>query len=88
MVQKQRNEKSRGAELTSSPQLVGNEGDTPAAAFALRDVNLVLRWGTRTAVVGGVGSGKSSLLSALLGDLRLLMKLYSCIRVVGSRPWS
>ena len=37
----------------------------------LRGVTLTVRRGGLVAVVGGVGAGKSSLLSAVLGDLRM-----------------
>ncbi|XP_062549077.1 multidrug resistance-associated protein 1-like [Armigeres subalbatus] len=39
--------------------------DTPT----LKNINLTLRKGKLSAVVGGVGSGKSSLISALLGEM-------------------
>ncbi|XP_054158367.1 ABC transporter C family member 8-like, partial [Oppia nitens] len=38
----------------------------------LRDINLDITNGMFVAVVGGVGSGKSSLLSALIGDMELI----------------
>jgi len=47
------------------PLTEANESDTPF----LRDVGLTLRKGTLTIVVGPVGSGKSALASALLGEL-------------------
>ena len=45
------------------------ESDSPPA---LRDVTLRVSRGSLTAVVGVVGAGKSSLLSALLGELEKL----------------
>ncbi|KAJ3210100.1 Multidrug resistance-associated protein 1 [Dinochytrium kinnereticum] len=39
------------------------------SSFRLEDLNLVFPRGTLTAVIGRVGSGKSSLLSACLGDM-------------------
>ena len=48
------------------------EGTTPVCpseAFALRDITLSVPRGALLAVVGPVGAGKSSLLSALLGSL-------------------
>ncbi|KAJ7104127.1 P-loop containing nucleoside triphosphate hydrolase protein [Mycena belliarum] len=42
----------------------------PYAVFALKDVNLSIPRGRLCAVVGPVGSGKSSLLQALIGEMR------------------
>ncbi|OQR86838.1 canalicular multispecific organic anion transporter [Achlya hypogyna] len=41
----------------------------PAPALTLKNVNLQLEPGTLTIVVGPVGSGKSSLMSAILGEI-------------------
>ncbi|KAJ6518372.1 ABC protein [Mycena vulgaris] len=50
------------------------EGDTGGEAetepFALRDITLSIPRGTLAAIVGRVGSGKSSLLQGLVGDMR------------------
>ena len=43
----------------------------PATPFQLRRLNLALPTGKLTTIVGSVGSGKSSLLAALLGEMRL-----------------
>ncbi|KAL3462252.1 P-loop containing nucleoside triphosphate hydrolase protein [Aspergillus heterothallicus] len=50
-----------------------SEKDTsqPAEPFQLRDLALNVRRDELIAVIGGVGSGKSSLLSALAGDMRM-----------------
>ncbi|KAL2851875.1 P-loop containing nucleoside triphosphate hydrolase protein [Aspergillus pseudoustus] len=45
--------------------------DKPAEPFQLRDLGLDVRRDELIAVIGGVGSGKSSLLSALAGDMRM-----------------
>ena len=37
--------------------------------FPISSINLSIRQGTLTAIVGHVGSGKSSLLAAILGEL-------------------
>lgn len=38
--------------------------------FALNHVNVYIKRGELIAIIGGVGSGKTSLLSALTGDMR------------------
>ncbi|KAL3493893.1 P-loop containing nucleoside triphosphate hydrolase protein [Aspergillus germanicus] len=45
--------------------------DQPAEPFKLHDLALNVRRDELIAVIGGVGSGKSSLLSALAGDMRM-----------------
>ncbi|KAK8778007.1 hypothetical protein V5799_020652, partial [Amblyomma americanum] len=45
-------------------------GNFPEAV--LRDVSFMLRPGSLVALVGSIGSGKSALLAALQGDLRIL----------------
>lgn len=47
------------------------DGPSPEAPFAVMDVHLNVRRGELLAVIGSVGSGKSSLLGALAGDMRL-----------------
>ncbi|XP_072031474.1 ATP-binding cassette sub-family C member 9-like [Amphiura filiformis] len=46
----------------------GNDSSAPI----LKDINLEIPYGELTMVVGGVGSGKSSLLSAILGEMTTL----------------
>ncbi|KAJ3174479.1 Multidrug resistance-associated protein 9 [Geranomyces variabilis] len=43
---------------------------TPSRAFALQNLTLSIPRGSLVCIVGAVGSGKSSMLSALLGNLR------------------
>lgn len=45
------------------------EDATPARSVILEGINLTLERGKLYGVVGSVGSGKSSLLSAILGDM-------------------
>ncbi|ORX36438.1 P-loop containing nucleoside triphosphate hydrolase protein [Kockovaella imperatae] len=45
---------------------------TPIEPFCIRNLNLEVSRGKLVAVVGGVGAGKSSLLQALIGEMRLL----------------
>lgn len=44
--------------------------DQKTAEPTLKDINITIREGELVAVVGAVGSGKSSLLAALLGDIK------------------
>ena len=46
------------------------EGDDAQAAWRLQNIELNVRHGQLVAVVGTVGSGKSSILSALLGEMK------------------
>nr|XP_050024147.1 multidrug resistance-associated protein 1-like [Dermacentor andersoni] len=52
----------------------------------LHDINLSVKTGELLAIVGPVGSGKSSLLSALLGDLRIRSGSVDCIEDVAYVP--
>ena len=56
----------------SSSAHIDEKGDqpSPTAPSALRDVNLVVPHGSLTVIVGQVGSGKSSLLSGILGEMK------------------
>lgn len=45
------------------------EGSDEKVPFALKNINLEIKCGQTVAVIGGVGSGKSSLLAALLGEM-------------------
>ncbi|CAN7975421.1 unnamed protein product, partial [Ixodes persulcatus] len=55
-------------------------------APVLTNINLTVKKGQLVAVVGSVGSGKSSLLSALLGNLRVLSGSVSCTESVAYAP--
>lgn len=46
------------------------DGGTASAPIAVDQLRLQLPWGTLTGIIGGVGSGKSGLLTAVLGELR------------------
>ncbi|KAJ3669523.1 hypothetical protein LUZ60_011473 [Juncus effusus] len=59
-----------------------DESDENAAG--LKGINLEIRRGALTAVVGTVGSGKSSLLSCLLGEMH---KIAGKVRVCGSTAY-
>lgn len=45
----------------------GREGVSTSSDFCLRDINVEVKVGHLTAVIGSVGAGKSSFLAALLG---------------------
>ena len=46
------------------------EGDEEQASWRLKDIEMKVPHGRLVALVGTVGSGKSSLLSALLGEMK------------------
>ncbi len=57
---------------------------------SLKDVSLAIPKGSLTAIVGAVGSGKSSLMSALLGDMRLVQgscNVQGTIAYVPQQAW-
>ncbi|XP_064477245.1 multidrug resistance-associated protein 1-like [Ornithodoros turicata] len=62
--------------------LCWSEGSTPV----LRDINFKVDSGRLFAIVGPVGSGKSSLLSSLLGDLRIIRGSIDVAGSVGYVP--
>ncbi|XP_040062752.1 multidrug resistance-associated protein 1-like [Ixodes scapularis] len=53
---------------------------------ALSSINLTVKTGQLVAVVGTIGSGKSSLLSALLGNLKISSGSVDCIESVAYTP--
>nr|KAJ3415436.1 Multidrug resistance-associated protein 1 [Polyrhizophydium stewartii] len=65
----------------------GAEGDAPT----LSDVTLAVKKGARVAIVGDVGSGKSSLIAAFLGQIRQVrgseMKLYGTTAYMSQEAW-
>lgn len=70
--------KTGGATVSSPAKgekgAAGGSGDASAPAavpFSLQDISLSLPSGRLTTIVGSVGCGKSSLLAALLGEMRL-----------------
>ncbi|KAG0695817.1 P-loop containing nucleoside triphosphate hydrolase protein, partial [Suillus ampliporus] len=57
---------------------------------ALEDVNLTVRKGELVGVLGRVGSGKSSLLSAIIGDMRKTagdVTLFGNVAYAAQNPW-
>ncbi|KAJ5675972.1 hypothetical protein N7462_008869 [Penicillium macrosclerotiorum] len=59
------------AKVTSPTEKEGLEEETPAEPFQLKNVSLEVGRNELLAVIGTVGCGKSSLLSALAGDMRV-----------------
>ncbi|KAF9909224.1 hypothetical protein EC991_008985 [Linnemannia zychae] len=60
------------------------------SAPALVDINFAIARGQLTAVVGRVGQGKSSLLSAIIGDMykrKGSVKVYGSIALVSQQAW-
>jgi ABC-type multidrug transport system fused ATPase/permease subunit len=49
-----------------------DEADSEKSKAFIHDINLSIKQGSLTAIVGNVGSGKSSLLSALLGEMECI----------------
>jgi len=59
-------------EDSSSTNADGAEGQSSsnAAPFRIQDISMLIQRGMLVAIVGRVGSGKSSLLMALIGEMR------------------
>ncbi|KAJ5573698.1 uncharacterized protein N7459_008125 [Penicillium hispanicum] len=57
---------------TSKPRMQESSADTGADAFRLIDVNVNFPVGRLSIIAGATGSGKTSLLMALLGEMRLI----------------
>ena len=62
------------------------DGDPFACGSALKAIDLEVRRGSLTVVVGHVGSGKSSLLLALIGELNLDDGCVTWARGTAQRP--
>ncbi|KAJ3141923.1 hypothetical protein HK100_005319 [Physocladia obscura] len=76
------------AKVRDSPNDSSERSQTPRNV--LEDANLAIKKGTFVAVVGGVGSGKSSLLNALLGNLQInsgSATLNGTIAFCNQQPW-
>ncbi|KAI1286825.1 Multidrug resistance-associated protein 1 [Halotydeus destructor] len=61
-----------------------------AGSKALHDINLTIKAGSLTAIIGSVASGKSSLASAILGDMRKLegtLKINGDLAYVPQTSW-
>nr|MCP8719475.1 ABC transporter transmembrane domain-containing protein [Asgard group archaeon] len=60
--------------------------DTPSSNVALKDINFLAQKSKLTCVVGKVGSGKSTLIKAILGDVPIKVGSYSDNAANGSSP--
>ncbi|GJE96593.1 ABC transporter [Phanerochaete sordida] len=63
---KKKGKKDKGA----PPSTVTAAGGGAPEVFTLKDINMAIPRGQLTAIVGPVGTGKSSLLEALIGEMR------------------
>nr|KAJ3419613.1 Multidrug resistance-associated protein 1 [Polyrhizophydium stewartii] len=75
---------------SSSDTLFSAQPDAKPAPFALQDITLDIPRGSLVAVVGSVGSGKSSLLSALIGGMRKTVgesALFGSVAYCAQEPW-
>lgn len=77
---KSRKEKKAAKDKAKKEKAGATEGETketptptePAAPFQLRDINIDIPRGAFVVVCGRVGSGKSSLVQALIGEMKML----------------
>ncbi|KAF7814158.1 ABC transporter C family member 8-like [Senna tora] len=64
--------------------------DQESMSPTLRDLNLEIKWGQKTAVCGPVGAGKSSLLYAILGEIPKIsrtVKVCGTVAYVSQTSW-
>ncbi|KAG8201881.1 hypothetical protein JTE90_027360 [Oedothorax gibbosus] len=84
------NEKNAGEEMTSNIPLVNTLQMESGLPPALTDVTFTLQRGKLVGVCGPYASGKTSLLAALLGQMRLLkgqIAVRGSIAYVPQQPW-
>ncbi|GKV44606.1 hypothetical protein SLEP1_g51770 [Rubroshorea leprosula] len=81
----------RGSSDTAIEIIDGNfSWDLSTPSVTLKDINLKVHHGMRVAVCGTVGSGKSSLLSCILGEIPKIsgtLKLCGTKAYVAQSPW-
>ncbi|KAF5371833.1 hypothetical protein D9615_009539 [Tricholomella constricta] len=63
--------------FASQPTEAASDANTPIPPFQVRDINMRVSRGSLVAIVGRVGSGKSSLLQGLIGEMRLVGGTFS-----------
>ncbi|KAJ3334860.1 hypothetical protein HDU91_002486, partial [Kappamyces sp. JEL0680] len=69
--------KSAGADTATSDEQQALLDAPEEKTFSLRNINIVFPRGQLTAIIGPTGSGKTSLLLALLGEMDILKGTYS-----------
>lgn len=78
-AQRKANGEDKGAKTPSkaaaksrvpTPEAHENQGNSQENIFQIQDINLSIPRGSLTAIVGAIGSGKSSLLQGLMGEMR------------------
>ncbi|TVU00075.1 hypothetical protein EJB05_54519, partial [Eragrostis curvula] len=78
------NKKSQEAEDDNESEEEEDVEGTPVLETVLKGINVEVRRGDLVAVVGTVGSGKSSLLSCIMGEME---KISGTVRVCGSTAY-
>ncbi|KAH8700278.1 putative ABC multidrug transporter [Talaromyces proteolyticus] len=68
---KGKDSKTKGIERKRESPVISEKSDTEAEPFKIKDLNFSVKRNELLAVIGTVGSGKTSLLAALAGDMRL-----------------
>ncbi|KAI0035413.1 ABC transporter [Vararia minispora EC-137] len=82
---KRKSKNVKKPEPPTAPELVKEEN-----IFKLRDVNMAVERGSLVAIVGAVGSGKTSLLQGMIGEMRRLegsVKFGGTIGYCSQSPW-
>ena len=77
-------------EWRSEAPCSGANGEVTTARFLLDSINVTVPWGQLTTLVGSTGAGKSSLLLAMLGEMRRLSGRVThggSIAYVSQQPW-
>jgi ABC-type transport system involved in cytochrome bd biosynthesis fused ATPase/permease subunit len=74
----------------SNEELVESERETQCSDFGLKDIDLTIPKGSLVAIIGAVGSGKSSLLSAIIGSMTKIsgrIQVSGTIGYCSQTPW-
>ncbi|KAG1686732.1 Multidrug resistance-associated protein 9 [Nymphon striatum] len=91
----QRNDLMKPMNNKSDDSMIGNDSDSEnsedlSSNDGIKNINMCVEKGSLVAVIGRTGSGKSSLLAALLGKMTLLngtVSLGGSCAYVGQQPW-